>query len=161
MFDPPSVVTAWIALDDMTPDVGPLRYVRGSHRWGDGRVGSAGKFFQSDGGVGLLRSAAEREGIDQSEIEIVSVAGLAAGGISIHDGRTWHGSGRNESATRPRRGLGIHFIPAEARFTAEAAKSRLWRRYVEGTDMSDGLIVVEMPDDDFPVTWDATEQLRN
>mmetsp|Transcript_162 Transcript_162/g.367 ORF Transcript_162/g.367 Transcript_162/m.367 type:complete len:165 (-) Transcript_162:827-1321(-) len=152
MFDPPDVVTVWIALDDMDPVLGPLKYVRGSHRWGDGRVGSAGKFFQSDGGMSLLRSAARREGIDDpdAELEIVSMAGLLRGGLSVHDGRTWHGSGGNESPDRPRRGIGLHFVPANVRFTEEAAKSRLWRRYVEGARAAGE---VEVPEEDFPVVW--------
>ena len=41
---------------------------------------------------------------------------VAAGGAGIHNGRLWHGSDQNSSATRPRRGLGIHFVPASARF---------------------------------------------
>lgn len=150
MFQPADVVTVWVALDDMDSELGPLEYVKGSHRWGDGRVGSSNQFFQSDGGQNLLRSAAEREGIDAPEI--VSVAGLQAGGISIHDGRTWHGSGKNTSRTKPRRGLGLHFVPHDVRFTAEASTSRLWRSYV--TDVDD-LSNMDLPEEDFPVTWPA------
>lgn len=36
---------------------------------------------------------------------IVSMAGLPAGSLSIHNGMTWHGSGKNKSKDRPRRGL--------------------------------------------------------
>jgi len=155
MFAPSSVVTVWVAFDDMVEELGPLVYVRGSHKWGEGRVGSAGTFFQRDGGLSLLRSAAEREGLNfEEDVEFVSMAGLLAGGISIHDGRCWHGSGSNRSECNPRRGLGLHFIPAEARFTADAAKSRLWRQYVEpcmesGHDVGD----IELPEEDFPTIW--------
>ena len=155
MFTPSSVVTVWVAFDDMVEELGPLVYVKGSHKWGEGRVGSAGTFFQRDGGVSLLRSAAEREGLNfDQDVEFVSMAGLGAGGISIHDGRCWHGSGGNKSECKPRRGLGLHFVPAEVKFTADAAKSRLWKRHVEphvesGLDVGD----VELPEEDFPLVW--------
>ena len=149
-------MTVWLALDDMEEVLGPLEYVKGSHLWGDGRVGSASQFFQSNGGMKLVQSAAEREGISMDDIEVVSMAGLKAGGISIHDGRTWHGSGKNNSQSQPRRGLGIHFVPAQVRFTAEAAKSKLWKSYVQ--DVVDAA-AAELPCEDFPITWqpmDAT-----
>ena len=155
MFAPSSVVTVWVAFDDMVEELGPLVYVKGSHKWGEGRVGSAGTFFQRDGGVSLLRSAAEREGINfEQDVEFFSMAGLEAGGISIHDGRCWHGSGGNKSECNPRRGLGLHFVPSEVKFTADAAKSRLWKRYVEahiesGQDVGD----IELPEEDFPLVW--------
>jgi len=176
MFEPDGVVTAWVALDDMDDELGPLRYVPGSHKWGDARVGSANVFFADNGGTALLRSAAEREGVIENvddgtgdgELPIVSVAGLKAGGVSIHDGRTWHGSGWNRSATRPRRGLGLHFVPASARFTEEAAKSRLWGPYVvagaatTGSNSGDDganaaaardVASIPLPEEDFPITW--------
>lgn len=151
MFIPADVVTVWVALDDMTPDIGPLQYVKSSHLWGQGRVGSSNQFFEQNGGSTLLRSAARRQGFDdENDLTICSMAGLSAGGISIHDGRTWHGSSQNKSKDRPRRGLGLHFVPAQVHFTAEAAKSRLWGRYVQ--DQEDATLV-ELPEDDFPVTW--------
>jgi len=47
----------------------------------------------------------------QAQVYEVSVK---AGGCGIHDGRLWHGSGQNKSRTRPRRGIGIHFIQERA-----------------------------------------------
>lgn len=148
MFAPSDVVTVWVALDDMDAELGPLEYVKGSHRWGDGRVGSANQFFQS--GNALLRSAAQREGLNyDSDLDICSMAGLQAGGISIHNGRTWHGSKKNGSKNRPRRGLGLHFVPANVRFTEDALKSRLWKPYVvDAENVAD----VMLPHEDFPVT---------
>ena len=148
MFDPPDVVTVWFALDDMDPQLGPLEYVRGSHMWGDGRVGSAQQFFQSNV-KSLLKSAAEREGLDVDDLDIVSMAGLKAGGLSIHHGKIWHGSGKNCSASQPRRGLGMHFVPANVKFTKEAANSRLWKPYVAGVDDPSS---VELSEEDFPIS---------
>eukprot|EP00978_Attheya_sp_CCMP212_P013492 scaffold33916_cov51-Attheya_sp.AAC.4 len=150
MFTPDDVVTVWIALDQMDSELGPLQYIKGSHKWGDGRIGTSSSFFQSDGGTNLLRSAAEREGILLEELESVTMSGLEAGGISIHNGRTWHGSGKNESSHRPRRGIGLHFVPANARFTSESKKSRLWKTYVgDEEDISS----MDLSEEDFPITW--------
>jgi len=149
MFEPSDVVTVWFALDDMDTELGPLEYVPGSHLWGDGRVGSANQFFQTDT-KSLLRSAAEREGIiDPDALEFVSMAGMKNGGLSIHHGKIWHGSAKNCSRDKPRRGLGLHFVPANVKFTSEAAKSSLWRSYV--TDVEDPS-TVELSEEDFPIS---------
>ena len=148
MFEPDDVVTVWLALDDMDEELGPLEYVKGSHTWGDGRVGSASQFFQQNG-KSLLWSAAEREGINPDDLEIISMRGLKRGGMSIHHGRCWHGSGENKSKSKPRRGLGIHYVPANVRFTAEASHSKLWKSYVAGVEDP---AMVELSDEDFPVT---------
>ena len=154
MFSPSDVITVWIALDDMDPDLGPLEYVKGSHAWGDGRVGSSSSFFQSENKK-LLYSAARLEGIANPEetLEIGSMAGLKAGGMSIHHGRTWHGSGKNRSKDHPRRGVGLHFVPAEVRFTTDARKSKLWRSYVSDDITDEELENVELSEEDFPLVW--------
>jgi ectoine hydroxylase-related dioxygenase (phytanoyl-CoA dioxygenase family) len=154
MFTPDDVVTVWIALDDMAEELGPLEYVRHSHLWGDGRVGSSSSFFQSDCRA-LLYSAATRQGIKDPEnsLEIISLTGLHAGGLSIHHGKTWHGSQKNGSADRPRRGIGLHFVPAEVSFKKEdARKSKLWRKYVPD-DTDDNSITINVRDIDFPLVW--------
>ncbi len=84
MFDPSPVATVWIALDDMHDELGPLTYVKGSHKWGDGRVGSSQNFFQDDGGTALLFSAASKAGVSIESLEYKSMNKLMAGGISIH-----------------------------------------------------------------------------
>ena len=166
MFDPADVVTVWIALDDMDAELGPLEYVRKSHQWNDARYGSTSQFFQNNaGGKKLLYTAAVENGVlpameddemtcDEAcrALDIVSMAGLRAGGISIHNGRTWHGSGKNQSTWRPRRGLGLHFVPANVRFTHEAAKSKLWKKYVEDHHL-EAAETVEVPEEDFPIRW--------
>lgn len=155
MFKPSDVVTVWVALDDMDASLGPLEYVRSSHMWGEGRVGTANQFFQSDYRT-LLKSAAAKQGAER--VEVVSMAGLPQGSISVHNGRTWHGSGRNESGTRPRRGVGLHFVPSQARFTAQAAKSSLWRQYVANCEETQESI--ELPEDDFPIVWSPVGSTR-
>jgi ectoine hydroxylase-related dioxygenase (phytanoyl-CoA dioxygenase family) len=179
MFDPSPVATVWIALDNMEDELGPLTYVRGSHKWGDGRVGSSQNFFQDDGGTALLFSAAEKEGVDIESLEFESMNKLLAGGLSIHgkiiflyvttfvfvaillkkdcfliaDGRTWHGSSANMS-DMPRRGIGLHFVPVNVKWRTDAMKSSLWRKYVEGVIESGGEVnEIELNHETFPVTW--------
>ena len=43
----------------------------------------------------------------------------------------------------------MHFVPVNARFTAEASHSKLWKPYV--ADVEDPS-TVELPDEDFPIT---------
>ena len=175
----------WIALDDMTPDLGPLTYVKSSHKWGDGRVGSSQHFFPEKGdGMDLLLSAARREGLQlnghheeelnvdrlghdisennssmeegQCKLEFVSMAGLKAGGLSIHHGKTWHGSGRNSSKNKARRGIGLHFVPMNVRWTADARKSSLWKKYLNGLKEDEDVGSLDLVEEDFPVTWTAS-----
>ena len=142
-FVPADVVTVWIAFDDMIPEVGPLEYVEGSHKWGEGRVGSANQFFDKDR-TRLMHDAAMREGLDVKQLRVHQV-NVKAGGCGIHDGRTWHGSDKNKSNKIPRRGLGIHFVPANAKFK-NGELGKMWAKFrKEGSN--------ELPDDEFPVTY--------
>eukprot|EP00121_Abeoforma_whisleri_P017019 Awhi_evm1s15601 len=142
MFEPLEVVTVWLALDDMHEELGPLKYINGSHKWGNGRLGSCTQFF--DKKDHLIRSAAEREGLDFDHLKITSMVGIPKGALSIHNGWTWHGSEKNTSENQSRRGIGIHFVPVNIEWNvAEALHSALWRNYV-----SDYVTVVEDDKDD-------------
>jgi phytanoyl-CoA hydroxylase len=181
MFDDPAVMTVWIALDTMDAELGPLEYIPGSHTWKDNNddddqrnklSGIASPFFsQHDAGrYKLVQAAAakqQQQGLttddatvtkkkedpsSPSPFQVVSMAGLAAGGISIHDGRTWHGSGNNHSTSRSRRGLGLHYVPANVKFTTQAKKSQLWKPYVQSMT-AEQLQTTEPDLQDFPITW--------
>lgn len=148
-FVPADVLTVWIALDDMDSEVGPLEYVYGSHNWTDSRSGSANQFFSKNHHKHLLHDAASKAGHDPSELEYEMV-GVRAGGAGIHNGRTWHGSGRNASSTKPRRGIGIHFVPADAKFRDNLING-MWKKLQDEHGGSH-----DLPDDDMPVTWRKT-----
>jgi ectoine hydroxylase-related dioxygenase (phytanoyl-CoA dioxygenase family) len=60
------------------------------------------------------------------ELDVIPVI-VSAGGCSIHNGNTWHGSGPNLSSAIYRRGMGIHFIPGDATFADEVG--RMWAPY--------------------------------
>ena len=150
MFTPRDVVTVWIALDDMDEAcMGPLRYIRGSHLWQDeDRVGAYDGFL----GDTAPPTMGVNDSTSDATEEIVSMLGLPAGALSIHHGRTWHGSSGNTSLTRPRRGFGIHYVPAHVKFTKEAAFSKLWRPYVAEAKEGDPSYV-PLPEADFPLVW--------
>ena len=153
-FEPSDVLTVWIALDDMDEEVGPLQYVYGSHHWGDFRSGSANQFFAKSDNKSLLFDAALKSGHDPEDIKFETV-GVRAGGAGVHNGRTWHGSGKNESPTKPRRGIGIHFVPADATFKEDLGdkfgRGGMWRKLQEKNGGK-----TELPDQDMPITWKRT-----
>jgi phytanoyl-CoA hydroxylase len=72
------------------------------------------------------------EAKDLIRIEVV-VAG--AGGGSIHNGRTFHGSGPNVTENQFRRGIGIHYVRGDAKFKTKKV-TVLKRKTVR--DESDG-----------------------
>ena len=167
-FQPSDVATVWITLDPLdgedADELGPLQYCPGSHRWGDSRTGSAGQFFTGNYKA-LLYDAARREGLlpppgeegqeqssSKAELLPIVTVRVKAGGFSIHDGRTWHGSGPNRSTEcRYRRGIGIHFVPGCARFAPDKPIGRLWLPYLnmvkDGTqgEEEEGNVVVDRP----------------
>jgi phytanoyl-CoA hydroxylase len=143
-FLPKEVATVWFTFDatDGSDGVagellGPLEYCRGSHLWSLARRGSANQFFDPDYHA-MLRDAAQREvaagdgspwAVEcASELQVSKVL-AAAGGFSIHNGNTWHGSGPNVTSGY-RRGIGLHFIPGDVVFNMEEVGT-LWRPYVD------------------------------
>jgi ectoine hydroxylase-related dioxygenase (phytanoyl-CoA dioxygenase family) len=90
--------TAWVALSDVTAEAGPMRFVRGSHRWG----------LQHSDFYGQDHEAQRREirvppGETWEEVSAI----LPPGGVSFHHNLTYHGSSPNQTA-QPRRSFAIH-----------------------------------------------------
>jgi ectoine hydroxylase-related dioxygenase (phytanoyl-CoA dioxygenase family) len=81
--------TMWIALGEVGEASGPMRFVRGSHRWG---FLDQGDFFGKDHAV-LKEGIAVPEGEAWEEVSAL----LPAGGVSVHHSLTFHGSGPNTS----------------------------------------------------------------
>lgn len=90
--------TIWLALTDVASDSGPVRFVRGSHRW---HIAGPGNFFSGD--LQETRGLVESPG--ESWIELEGL--LRVGGATVHDWRTIHGSFAN-TGREPRAGLAIH-----------------------------------------------------
>jgi hypothetical protein len=98
--------TAWIALSDVTPEDGPMRFLRGSSRWG---VLGPSDFYGQDhheqqAGIPIP------PGVAWEEVE----ATLPRGGVSFHDSMTYHASGPNRSG-RPRRSFAVHLRTSDSR----------------------------------------------
>lgn len=93
------LLTAWVALSDVTEQSGPVRFLRGSNHWG---LLSSGDFFGQDL-TEQQRGIPIPKGARWDEVAAV----LKPGDVSVHDDLTYHGSGPNVS-DRPRRSLAIH-----------------------------------------------------
>jgi len=97
---PDSVVfTAWLALTDVTEHSGPMRFVRGSQRWG---LLDGGNFFGQE--LDLLRAHIN---IPKDETWLEVPALMPAGAFSLHHRLTLHGSGPNKSSM-PRLSIAMH-----------------------------------------------------
>jgi ectoine hydroxylase-related dioxygenase (phytanoyl-CoA dioxygenase family) len=94
------LLTAWVAVSDVTEDSGPMRFVRGSNHWG---LLKAGDFFSGDLDSLKSRIRSKQGGADWEEAAAI----LRPGGVSFHDRLTVHGSGPNYSP-RPRVSFAVH-----------------------------------------------------
>ncbi|MCP3980325.1 MAG: phytanoyl-CoA dioxygenase family protein [bacterium] len=116
--------TAWVALSDVAEDCGPLRFVPGSHRWG---AIEGGDFFRGD--LDATRSALSLpRGAEWAEEPAV----MSAGGLSLHDSYTIHGSGENRS-DRPRRSLALHLRTRNSRPVGDLRRDLA--RYIDDESM--------------------------
>lgn len=101
-------LSVWLAVEDVTQEMGAMRFVPGSHRLGPlGRFDLVGREHEWD------------ETLRPEDRELVSepvTQPLTAGEATVHDGLTLHGAGENLS-DRPRRGWTMIFMPAETRWT--------------------------------------------
>jgi len=98
--------TAWVALSDVQEDCGPMRFVRGSHRWG---LSDRSDFFEQNVD-GQRHNFNLPGGADWVEVPAI----LQPGAASFHHNLTLHGSGPNQSG-RPRRSFAIHLRTENAR----------------------------------------------
>lgn len=109
---PLATVSAWIAIDDATPENGNMRYLPGSHR--DGRV--LAHRHNADPGL-VLPEEVVPEAIDES---LARDDSLRAGEFSLHDVYLIHGSEANRSDHR-RAGFVVRYMPASSVFERGAA----------------------------------------
>ena len=109
---PLATCTAWVALDDATPENGCLRVIKGSHRR------KAILEHERDDSPDLtLNQALPSASYDESAaVDIV----LRAGQISLHDVFMVHGSAANTSGNR-RRGITFRYMPTTSHFDRDLA----------------------------------------
>jgi len=99
-------LSVWLAVTDVTPDNGAMRFVPGSHRGG---LVEHRDTFAADNQL----SRGQELAFDVDENEAVTVA-LKAGEVSLHHGSLFHASGPNTTDDR-RIGLVFRFITPEMR----------------------------------------------
>ncbi|MBI4818881.1 MAG: ADP-ribosylglycohydrolase family protein [Deltaproteobacteria bacterium] len=136
--DPHELVTCWVALEDTVEHGGAVEYAAGTHKLG--LSPRRGPFDEPDD---PYRECATLLGDRLAELSIVEVR-VSAGGAGFHHGALWHASGHNRSE-KHRRAIGIHMMPAEARFRAD----RFARRFTHYRRLAD----LEMDENYFPITW--------
>ena len=115
---PLATCTAWLALDDSTPENGCLRVIRGSHT---ARALRAHNTLASND-VTLTQELDPSEYDETDAVDIV----LKAGQVSLHDVDLLHGSEPNRSP-RPRRGMTMRFMPTTSVFDRELAQEKARR----------------------------------
>ena len=102
-----NLFTAWVALSDITPDAGPMRFVPGSHKWGLLEIDAG---FQQQDLDTLKAGISVPDNETWSEVPIL----IPPGALSLHDCFTLHGSGPNRSSG-PRRSFAIHMRTEKSR----------------------------------------------
>lgn len=93
------LLTAWVALSEVTLNAGPIRFVPGSHHWG---LCEGGDFFEIDHET-HRRRIKPPTGASWSEAPLA----LHPGETSFHHCLTFHGSGSNFEPY-PRRSFALH-----------------------------------------------------
>ncbi|MGI2904427.1 phytanoyl-CoA dioxygenase family protein [Tolypothrix sp. VBCCA 56010] len=105
-FIPNKLITALIALENMTIEAGSTQYILGSHKWGLGR--RVRSLRESEDYTAEAKTAAREAGVGNFEIFTTNVE---SGTIVFHDGLLWHGAGRNNSQQQ-RVALSCAIMPA-------------------------------------------------
>ncbi len=103
-FDAAASVTAWLPLQDTSPDMGLLRFALGSHLGPPVDIENI-----CDASEALFTQV-----IAQRGPSVRHLPPLRLGDVSFHDGWTFHGATPNRSAT-PRVALALHFFANGAR----------------------------------------------
>ena len=105
--EPVGALSAWIAVDDVTPANGCLHFVPGSHQYG--RLEAIKLGVEGESIVDKMKD----QGYDVPEPVTMD---MAAGGVTFHHGCTFHYAGPNQTET-PRRAFAIIYIPNHTTFT--------------------------------------------
>jgi len=109
--DNPNMLTAWVALDDVTVENGAMMVVPRSHRWG---MMPESDFFNTD-----IENLQEKISIPAGEkFENVPCV-LKKGHLSFHHCLTIHGSGANVTSN-PRRSMVVHMMDGHSHFQADS-----------------------------------------
>ncbi len=108
----PTLLTAWVAFDDVSEANGCLRVIPRSHTWG---LIDVNNFFAQD----LDEQQAKMKSPDGKPVETVPLV-MKAGQVSFHHALTLHGSGPN-TTVNSRRSLAVHLMTGETRYRTGSA----------------------------------------
>jgi phytanoyl-CoA hydroxylase len=111
-FDPPNVLTMWLALEDVDEENGCLRYVRGSHLQGR-RPHAPSQVLGFSQGIADFGPADEANEVCMT---------LRANDLIVHHGWTVHRAEPNRSATRHRPSFAIVFQGVSCKIDDEGRK---------------------------------------
>ncbi|MEM7424079.1 MAG: phytanoyl-CoA dioxygenase family protein [Pseudomonadota bacterium] len=112
---PLATCTVWIAIDDCTPENGPLEYIPGSHR-----TNRLMRHEQKDDPNYTLNQELTADEYDPALAESLIVE---AGQMALHDVFIAHGSAENRSP-RPRRGMTMRMMPTTSVYDRDLAEQR-------------------------------------
>jgi ectoine hydroxylase-related dioxygenase (phytanoyl-CoA dioxygenase family) len=101
----PTLLTAWVAFNDVTIDNGCMHFVPGSHKWG---LLKTGDFWDQD--ITKQEQAIKDKFGEFKKVPIQ----LKAGQVSFHHALTYHGSGPNTSEG-PRCSIAIHMMSGKTK----------------------------------------------
>ena len=99
------LLTAWMALSDVTLNSGPIRFVRGPHRWG---LCEGANFFEPD-----HENQKRAIKLPPGETWEEEALPLSPGEVSFHHCLTFHASGPNLESY-PRRSFALHLRTDQA-----------------------------------------------
>jgi ectoine hydroxylase-related dioxygenase (phytanoyl-CoA dioxygenase family) len=111
--DTEKILTMWIPLTDITPDLAPMDYVTGSHR-----TGYLGTSNGDDANMDRFASDLAAKGL-----QTFNYGTLQAGDVAVHSAWTLHSSRRNTSPLM-REAVVIVYFADGARMTQDPALSR-------------------------------------
>jgi ectoine hydroxylase-related dioxygenase (phytanoyl-CoA dioxygenase family) len=104
-----NLITAWVPLQAVTADMGPMTVLDRSHRWG----GNDRLEFFHEPDLSSVEARIERGAAPVTEVPLV----MDVGQVSFHHCRTIHGSRPNHS-DRPRVALAVHIQDESNRYTS-------------------------------------------
>ena len=110
VMQPAELVSAWVAIDDATPENGCMSMVPRSHTWGEYPGGTIG--ITPDTWEPANDPARVPEG---ETVELVPCP-VPAGGVVFHHCLTWHGAPPNFTG-RGRPAIAVHYMPGHTRYT--------------------------------------------
>ena len=125
----PQAMSMWIALDEVSPESGALRFIRGSHRWGRRfEPRGSGDVTAHESYRGRGEDEARPEGLedmpdidaDADAYDIVTI-GARPGDAIVFDMLMCHAAGSNGTGRR-RRAIGLRFAGERATYAVRSTR---------------------------------------